>query len=88
MYERSRLKHQRRHKAFYKAHNQYEGNTMDYKALAVRGLKTFIQGFLAYLSAGVAGIVDTNTLKALLVGAIAAGISAAMNIVLKPTEAR
>jgi len=61
---------------------------MDYRTLLVRGVKTFLQAFLAYLGAGVAGVIDTNTLKALLVAAIAAGISAVMNVVLKPTGTR
>lgn len=87
MYERARLKHQREHRNFYKAHNQYEV-TMDYKALIVRAIKTFAQGFLAYLAAGVAGVVSIDTLKALIVAALAAGISAGMNVILKPTEAR
>jgi len=61
---------------------------MDYKALLVRAIKTFAQAFLAYLAAGVAGVINIDTLKALLVAALAAGISAGMNVVLKPTEAR
>jgi len=88
MYEKARQKHQRKNKKFYKAHNQYKGDSMDYRTLLVRGVKTFLQAFLAYLGAGVAGVIDTNTLKALLVAAIAAGISAVMNVVLKPTGTR
>ena len=46
-----------------------------------RALKTFIQAFGAVVIAGLAGVTDVNALKALLVAALSAGISAAWNIV-------
>lgn len=50
------------------------------KDIVVRALKTFIQGFLAVLVVTIqnGGQVD----KAVLVGAIASGISALMNLVI------
>ncbi len=55
---------------------------MNSKDIAVRALKTFVQAFLAFTAAGVVGVVDWNTLKALLIGGVAAGISAAWNALL------
>jgi len=57
-------------------------------ALIVRAAKTFLQAFLAALSLGIVTTTDVSALKALVVGAIAAGISAAMNLFLQPTEAK
>jgi hypothetical protein len=44
-----------------------------------RALKTFIQAFLATLSVSIVTVQDFPTLKAVVVGAIAAGISAVWN---------
>lgn len=57
-------------------------------AIIVRALKTFFQAFLAALLAGLATATNLPTLKALLIGAIAAGVSAAMNLFLAPQEAK
>lgn len=71
MYERSRLKHQRRHKAFYKAHNQYEGNTMNLKtirkALVPVGVAGVLSG-LAYL--GIAKDMTVQQAVTLLVTSV------------------
>lgn len=58
------------------------------QALVVRALKTFIQGFLGVILAGVVGVNGITALKALIVGAFAAGISAVVNAYLKPEEAK
>lgn len=61
------------------------------QALLVRALKTFIQGFLGYLVTAVAALNQTfgsAALWALLTGGIAAGVSALMNVYLKPVEAK
>lgn len=58
------------------------------KALIVRAVKTFLQAFLAAVLAGLSVAVSIPTVKALLVGAIAAGVSAVMNVFLKPVEAK
>lgn len=57
-------------------------------ALVVRALKTFLQAFLAFVATGLIGAVSVPTTKALIAGAIAAGISAVMNIFLAPQEAK
>lgn len=56
--------------------------------LFVRALKTFVQAFLAAVSLGVVSTTDVSAIKALIVGAIAAGISAVMNLLIQPTEAK
>lgn len=48
-----------------------------------RALKTFVQAFLATLAVGVATVSDFESAKALLVGALAAAISAAWNTIKK-----
>lgn len=47
--------------------------------VAVRAFKTFIQAFLATLAVGVATVQDIEGAKALVVGALAAAISATYN---------
>lgn len=59
---------------------------MNIKALLVRAAKTFVQGFLAVFLTGIAVNVNQVQLKALLVGAFAAGISALSNLLIKPQE--
>lgn len=52
---------------------------MNYKDIAVRALKTFVQAFLATLSVQVVAIKDWQTARPALVGAVAAGVSAVWN---------
>lgn len=58
------------------------------KDIVIRAIKTFIQGFLATLIVLVkeSDLSDTNILKSILIGAIAGGISAVMNFVIKSLE--
>lgn len=53
------------------------------KDIAIRAAKTFVQAFLATLAVSVATVNDVPTLKAAVVGAAAAGISAVWNYVVK-----
>jgi heme A synthase len=52
------------------------------KDVLIRALKTFIQGFLGALAVTlpVSDLTDQAVIKSLLIGAIAAGISAVMNL--------
>lgn len=54
------------------------------KDIVIRALKTFIQGFLGALTVTLpnSDVLDFSVLKSLLIGAIAAGISAVMNLIL------
>lgn len=63
-------------------------NNVKLDALLVRAFKTFIQAFLAFVSTGLVTAISVPTTKALIAGAIAAGISAAMNLFLAPQEAK
>lgn len=47
--------------------------------IVVRAFKTFVQAFLATLAVSVTTVNDTNTGKAALIGAVAAGVSAVWN---------
>lgn len=58
------------------------------QALLVRAIKTFVQGFVAVFLAGLVSATSQVALKALLVGAFAAGVSAVMNLYIKPQEAK
>lgn len=58
------------------------------QALIVRAIKTFIQGFAAVFLTGLVTATSQVALKALIVGAFAAGVSAVMNVVLRPQEAK
>jgi hypothetical protein len=49
-------------------------NHVNFNALFVRALKTFVQAFLAAVLAGLAAAISVPTSKALIVGAIAAGV--------------
>ena len=49
---------------------------VDYKDIAVRAGKTFLQAFLAVLAAGLAGVTGFDTLGNLGFAALIAGISA------------
>lgn len=55
------------------------------KDILIRALKTFIQGFLGALAITLpnANLSDMAVIKSLLIGAIAAGISAIMNLVIQ-----
>lgn len=55
-----------------------------FKDIVIRAFKTFIQAFIAVISISVATTDLTNkeALKALIIGAIASGISALMNYIL------
>jgi hypothetical protein len=52
---------------------------MNYKDIAIRAVKTFIQAFLAVLVIDVITIKDWATAKPVLIGAVAAGVSAVWN---------
>lgn len=54
------------------------------KDILIRAIKTFIQGFLGALAVSLpnADLTNMAVLKSLLIGAIAAGISAVMNLFL------
>lgn len=57
---------------------------MNYKDIAARMLKTFIQGFIASLVVTLpnSDYSDMSILKSIIIGALAGGISAVMNLVL------
>ena len=56
---------------------------MNGNALLIRALKTFVQAFLAAWA-----LTNFDFSQAALVGAAAAGISALMNLLIQPTEAK
>lgn len=55
------------------------------KDILIRALKTFIQGFLASLVITLpnSDLTQEEVVKSLLLGAVAGGISAVMNLILK-----
>lgn len=55
------------------------------KDILIRALKTFVQGFLAALVITLpnSDITQEEVVKSLLLGAVAGGISAVMNLILK-----
>ena len=55
------------------------------KDILIRAVKTFIQGFLGALAVTLptANLADEAMLKSLLIGALAGGISAVMNLIIK-----
>ena len=57
---------------------------MNYKDIAIRMLKTFIQGFLGALAVTLPTTDLTNValIKSVLIGALAGGISAVMNLII------
>lgn len=63
-------------------------NKVNIEVLIVRALKTFIQAFVAAVSVGIVTTTNIPALRALVIGAIAAGVSAVMNIFLQPQEAK
>lgn len=54
------------------------------KDILIRAFKTFIQGFLATLIVLLkeSDLTDLNILKSILIGALAGGISAIMNLII------
>ena len=54
-----------------------------WKDIGIRCLKTFIQGTVAYLSVSITTTDFTNkeAIKALIIGAIASGVSCLMNVI-------
>jgi hypothetical protein len=58
------------------------------QALIVRAIKTFLQAALAFVFAGLASVSTLPAGKALLIAAIAAGVSAVTNVFIKPEEAK
>lgn len=60
---------------------------MNSNAILIRAFKTFLQAFTAVLLAGLTTTIDGAGWKALIVGALAAGVSATMNLFIKPSEA-
>lgn len=62
----------------------------NWKDIGERMLKTFVQGVLSYLIISINGLTDPNEIvwKSLLLGAIASGLSAVMNVVVQELEMR
>ena len=60
----------------------------NWRDISTRMLNTFIQGVLSYLVISLNGLTDPNNivLKSLLLGAIASGLSAVMNLVVQEME--
>lgn len=56
------------------------------KDIAIRALKTFTQAFIAALA--VANFTDQSNYKAILIGAVSAGVSAAWNSALAANASR
>lgn len=56
---------------------------INWKDIGIRCLKTFIQGTVAYLTVSITttDLTDKEAVKGLIIGAIAGGVSAVMNII-------
>lgn len=56
---------------------------INWKDIGIRCLKTFIQGVVAYLAVSISttDFTDKEAIKGLIIGTIASGVSALMNIV-------
>lgn len=56
---------------------------INWKDIGIRCLKTFIQGIVAYLAVSISttDFNDKEAIKGLIIGAIAGGVSALMNII-------
>lgn len=61
---------------------------INFKALVVRAAKTFAQAFVAVFLASLTLSINQVQPKALVIGAISAGLSALTNVFVKPQEAR
>lgn len=55
---------------------------MTSKEVLIRAAKTFVQAFLAALAVSAVSVINLATAKAALLAAVAAGISAAWNIII------
>ena len=57
---------------------------INWKDIEIRCLKTFIQGVVAYLTVSISttDFTDKEAIKALIIGAIASGVSAITNLTL------
>jgi hypothetical protein len=55
----------------------------NWKDIGIRCLKTFIQGVVAYLTVSISttDFTDKEAIKGLIIGTIASGVSALMNII-------
>lgn len=62
----------------------------DWKDIGQRMLNTFVQGVLSYLVISLNNITDTNeiVIKSLLLGCVASGLSAVMNVIIQELEMR
>lgn len=62
----------------------------NWKDIFTRMFNTFVQGILSYLVIALNGITDSNGIvwKSILLGAIASGLSATMNLVVQEMEMR
>lgn len=56
---------------------------INWKDIGIRCLKTFIQGVVAYLTVSISttDFTDKEAIKGLVIGTIASGVSALMNII-------
>lgn len=56
---------------------------INWKDIGIRCLKTFIQGVVAYLTVSISttDFTDKEAIKGLIIGTIASGVSALMNII-------
>lgn len=56
---------------------------INWRDIGIRCLKTFIQGVVAYLAVSVSttDFTDKEAIKALVIGALASGVSCLMNVV-------
>lgn len=56
---------------------------INWKDILMRCIKTFIQGTVAYLTVSISttDFTDKEAIKALIIGALASGVSALMNII-------
>ena len=56
---------------------------INWKDIGIRCLKTFIQGVVAYLAVSISttDFTDKEAIKGLIIGTIASGVSALMNII-------
>ena len=56
---------------------------INWKDIGIRCLKTFIQGVVAYLTVSISttDFTDKEAIKVLIIGTIASGVSALMNII-------
>ena len=56
---------------------------INWKDIGIRCLKTFVQGVVAYLTVSISttDFTDKEAIKGLVIGTIASGVSALMNII-------